>query len=35
MNNDALAKKEKMEMVRRNAEIMEDKAKQLEVGVRD
>lgn len=35
MNNDALAKKEKMEMVRRNAEIMEDKAKQLEVGVKD
>lgn len=30
-----MAKKEKMEMVRRNAEIMEDKAKQLEIGVKD
>ena len=35
MKNDALPKHEKMEIVRRNAEIMEDKARQLELGVKD
>jgi len=35
MANESMAKKEKMEIVRRNAETLEEKAKQLEVGVKD
>jgi hypothetical protein len=35
MDNKSLPKKEKVDMVRRNAEIMEEKAKILELGTKD